>query len=343
MNQNAGLVVSVVRKTFPALKASVIRDFVEILSNEGIYRENLHNKSDHTYNLFGNLFEFFSLDQAQKVRGRKRDVLYCNEANEITREDWRQLVFRTTSKKIIDYNPSEPFHWIYDDLVPREDAVLFKSTYKDNPHLSPTIVAEIERLKETDPDAWAVYGLGERATNRRAVYKAERYNGEEKGKLVGYGLDFGFANDPTALVAMWQNGNTLTIEQKIHQKGMTNQDISVELARLGVRSTDTIICDSSEPKSIEELHRLGWNVKPVNKKGQKIDRDNFGIQLLRSHNLLYLGDDLEKEFQNYRYKEDKNGEVLNVPEDNWNHLLDAARYAAMELVHKKYNGKYFIS
>jgi phage terminase large subunit len=146
MNQGAGLVIAIIRKTYPSLKSTVLRDFIEILLGQEWYDEANHNKTDQIYDLFGNRVEFFSLDQPQKVRGRKRDVLYCNEANELTLEDWRQLTMRTTWKVLIDYNPSEPFHWIYKEVIPRDDCTFFKTTYLDNPHLPQEIIDEIERL-----------------------------------------------------------------------------------------------------------------------------------------------------------------------------------------------------
>ena len=127
-----------------------MRDFFEILNREEIYNPDLHNKSDATYHLDGNLVEFISIDQPQKVRGRKRDVLFVNEANEISLEDWRQLLLRTTGKTIIDYNPSDEFHWIYDEVIPREDADFFQTTYKDNPFLPQSVLVEIEPFREAD-------------------------------------------------------------------------------------------------------------------------------------------------------------------------------------------------
>ena len=131
-----------------------------------IYNPDLHNKSDATYQLWGNMVEFISIDQPQKVRGRKRDVLFINEANEINLEDWRQLLLRTTGRVLIDYNPSDEFHWIYEEVIPREDAEFFRTTYKDNPFLPQSVVLEIERFKTADENFWKVYGLGERGTSQ---------------------------------------------------------------------------------------------------------------------------------------------------------------------------------
>jgi phage terminase large subunit len=147
-----------------------MRDFFEILNNEDVYNPDLHNKSDATYQLWGNMVEFISIDQPQKVRGRKRDVLFINEANEINLEDWRQLLLRTTGRVLLDYNPSDEFHWIYEEVIPREDAEFFRTTYKDNPFLPESVVMEIERFKTADENFWKVYGLGERGTSQATIF-----------------------------------------------------------------------------------------------------------------------------------------------------------------------------
>ena len=330
-NPNSGRVISVVRKTLPSIKGSVLRDFKEILDNAGWYSEHHHNKTEHTYSLFGTLWEFVSMDQPQKVRGRKRDILYCNEANELTLEDWRQLTFRTTWKIIVDYNPSEPFHWLYSEVIPREDVDFFKTTYRDNPHLPKELIDEIERLKEADPDYWRIYGEGERATNRLAVYVAKR--SEVEGDLLGYGLDWGFTNDPTALVAVYKRGQELYIKELLYERGLTNSDIIQRLKDLEIPRKEYIIADSAEPKSIEEVRRAGFLIKP-SKKGPDSIRN--GIDLMKRHKLHYLGDNLEKEFGSYKWKTDKEGNAVSSPEDKHNHALDAARYVCLNLLSRKF-------
>ena len=158
-------VVTICRKTLPALKGTAYRDFLSILDMMELYNIANHNKTELTYNIGSNLVEFISLDQPQKVRGRKRDMLFINEANEITQEDWRQLTMRTNCKAILDYNPSDEFHFIYDEILTRDDCDFTRTTYLDNPFLSKAIVREIERYKEVDPNYWRVYGLGERGAS----------------------------------------------------------------------------------------------------------------------------------------------------------------------------------
>ena len=342
-NEDANIVITIARKTFPALRASVMRDFFTILNNEDIYNPNLHNKSEATYQLYGNLVEFISVDQPQKVRGRKRDILFVNECNEISREDWRQLLLRTTNRTLIDYNPSDEYHWIYDDILEREDVAFFKTTYKDNPFLEQNVIDEIERFKETDENYWRVYGLGERGVNVAAVFPNWGTIDKipERAKLVAYGLDWGFTNDETAVVSVWREDYTLYIKEHLYQTGLTNRDISMKLDVMDLNRTP-IICDSAEPKSIEELHRLGHNVKPA-KKGP--DSIRLGIDVMKRHKLVLLSDSFnaQKEFRNYRWEQDKNGVNLGKPKDHKNHIIDAVRYVCLNRIATSYSGKYYIS
>ena len=342
-NKNAGLVITIVRKTFPALRSSIMRDFFDILSKGGKYKVENHNKSEATYKLFGNLIEFISADMPAKLRGRKRNILYINEANELHLEDWRQLLLRTTDKTIIDYNPSDTFHWIYEEVLTRDDVDFFKTTYKDNPFLEQSVIDEIERFKDTDENYWRVYGLGERGLNVAAIFPQYEITESipERAKLIAYGLDWGFTNDPTAVVSVWQEGYALYIKEHIYKTGMTNRDISMELFKLDLDRTP-IICDSAEPKSIEELHRLGHNVKPA-KKGP--DSVRIGIDIMKRHKIYVLREstNAEKEFRNYKWEVDRNGKTLSKPVDKNNHIIDAVRYVCINRLGQNYTGKYYIS
>jgi len=327
-HKNTGLVVTICRKTFPALRATAMRDFFEILNREGIYNPELHNKSEGTYHLFGNLVEFISLSQPQKVRGRKREILFINEANEITLEDWRQLLLRTTERTIIDYNPSDEFHWIYEEVIPREDAEFFQTTYKDNPFLPESVVLEIERFKEADENFWRVYGLGERGTSRATIFTHWKEIDQipHEYKLLNLGLDFGYTNDPTAIVRVYTNGHGFAIDELCYGTRLTNADIVQMLRDNQVNRSDVIICDSAEPKSIDEIHAHGFNTHGA-RKGK--DSVKNGIQFLHSRPLLITSRsvNLIKELRNYKWKEDKNGKQLNEPVDSFDHAIDAMRYA----------------
>lgn len=339
-SKNHDKTITIARKTFPAVRSSVMRDFFDILKQVDLYREENHNKSSHEYLLNGNRVEFISMDQPQKIRGRKRDLAFLNEANELNYEDWQQIIFRTNGRIIIDYNPSDTFHWIYDRVIPRDDADFFQTTYRDNPFLDPTIVAEIERLKETDEHYWRVYGLGERGTNRAQIFQFTTIQQiPEDAKFLSYGMDFGFTNDPSALVACYQKGNDLYFEEKIYSTGMTNQDLAHKFTEIGIGRYDEIFADSAEPKSIEELHRMGFNVKPTQKGADSI---NAGIDMLKRYKLHIIGSNLMKEMENYKWLEDKNGNLLNRPEDKYNHAIDALRYGVYNKLSKPNYGRYTI-
>lgn len=340
--KNRGRIITICRKTFPAVRATVMRDFLSILNNLNLYQEDSHNKSNAEYILNGNLIEFIALDQPQKVRGRKRDVLFCNEANELYYEDFRQLILRTTDFAILDYNPSDEFHWIYDQVIPRDDCAFHQTTYLDNPFLEETVKDEIERLKLVNPDYWRIYGLGERAVSRSTVYRFQTLRDiPDTAKHLAYGLDFGYSNDPTAMVQVFKDADNLYLREVLYETGLTNQDIGQRLREMGFSRSDVVWADSAEPKSIEELHRMGFNVKPASKGKDSLP---YGIDLLRRH-ILYWEETSNngiREMRSYKYIEDKNGNLTNTPIDEHNHLLDALRYAVMSTLSRPNYGKYSI-
>jgi len=332
--------VTIARKTFPSVRATAMRDFFDILREHNIYREQYHHKSNHEYFLNGNRFEFISLDQPTKIRGRKRDLLFVNEANELYFEDWQQLIFRTTERIIIDYNPSDEYHWIYDKVLTRDDVEFYVTTYKDNPFLSSSIVSEIERLKNIDDNYWRVYGLGERGASRSLVFNFQTTKQiPETARLIGRGLDFGYSNDSTALVETYIDGDDMYVNELMYRTGMTNQDIARELQKLGLDRRDEIWCDSAEPKSIEEIHRMGFNTKPTYKGAITI-----GIDMIRRYRLYATENsvNLIKELRNYKYIEDKNGQLTNKPIDAFNHAIDALRYSIVNKLSRPRYGTYAI-
>jgi len=340
--RNTGKTITLCRKTYPSLRASAMRDFIEILMNLGLYDENYHNKSNSEIMLNGNLVEFIGMDQPQKIRGRKRDVLFANEANELSIEDWRQLSLRTTERIIIDYNPSDEFHWIYDEVIPREDAEFYQTTYLDNPFLEASVIAEIERLKTIDENYWRVYGLGERGAAKSLVFSySECQQVPTSAELVGYGLDFGYSADPTALIAVYKQGDDLYADELIYRVGMTNTDIANTIKSLELSKYEPIWGDSAEPKTIDELRRRGLNVKPTAKGRDSI---NIGIDMIRRYRLYVTSrsTNLIKELRNYKYHEDKQGRVTNKPIDAFNHGCDAMRYSIYNTLARPNYGRYSI-
>ena len=266
-----GKTITIFRATYPALRATVMRDFFDILNKYDLYNEAKHNKSNSEYRLNGNLFEFVSIDQASRLKGRKRNLAFLNEANELSYSSYSQVLFRTVGTDgapslILDYNPSDEYSYIYTKVKTRDDADFHITTYKDNKFLEQTLVDEIERLKETDEDYWRVYGLGQVGRNRATVFKFNECDEiPDRAKLIARGLDWGFVNDPSVLVATYVLDNNMYIDELFYKYGMTNRDIHNELTKLNLTRADQIFADSSEPKSIDELYRYGWNIKAATK------------------------------------------------------------------------------
>lgn len=339
--RNTGKTITICRKTFPALRSSVMRDFIEILRSHNMYSEEYHNKSNSEYHLNGNLVEFISLDQPQKVRGRKRNLLFINEANELAFEDWQQLVFRTEDKIILDYNPSDEYHWIYDKVKEREDADFYITTYLDNPFLEPSIKAEIERLRDTDEQYWQIYGLGQKGISKATIFNYKEINAiPEDATFLSYGVDFGYTNDPTTLVAVYTKEYNIYLKELIYQTQMTTNDIHNKWKQIGI-TREPIYCDSAEPRLIEELRRMGWNVRPSIKGADSV---NAGIDLLKRFKINIYKDSHNaiQEFRNYKWQEDKSGKLMNKPVDKNNHLIDATRYATYSVLSKPNFGRYAI-
>ena len=338
--QDTGKTYTICRKTLPALKATAYRDMIQILKELDLYAEENHNKSELSYQLNGNLLEHISVDQPTKIRGRKRHYLWLNEANEFTYEDWQQLILRTTEKIYLDYNPSDPYSWIYDKVVVRDDCTFIKSTYMANPFLDEDTIAEIERLKDLDPDYWQVYGLGEIGSVQTMIFRKFELVDEVQGRLVGYGLDFGFTNSPSALVAVYQSDDNLYIKEMLYEKRLTNTDLANKLREFRIDRQSEIIGDSAEPKTIEEIYRQGFNIKPA-KKGAGI---HLGIDIMRRYKLHITKDSLNaiKEFRSYKWATDKNGDVLNTPVKINDHLIDATRYLCLNKLSVNHSGKYYI-
>lgn len=321
--QENGKTLTIVRQSLPSIKGSVLRDFVDILTKLNIYSEDNHNKTEQIYTLNGNVIEFVSADQPQKIRGRARTYLFCNEANELSYEAWMQLIMRTEGKIVIDYNPSDVASWIYDSVIPRDDADFNITTFRDNPFLPKELVDELERLKDADPNYWQIYGLGERGLSQDLIYTHYRTteNMPEEGEVV-YGLDFGF-NVPSALVKVIFVEGAAYAQEMLYETRLTTNDLVDRLKLLNIDPYDEIFCDAAEPKTIEELARNGFNAKHANKDVTE------GIRTVKG-TPLYIHQDsvnLLKELKNYRWKTDRNGNKLDSPVKFGDHQCDALRYS----------------
>lgn len=319
---NPNTAVSIVRKTFPTLRGTVMRDFFEVLRDLEIYEQAHHHKTTHMYYFpNGSMVEFFGADNEQKLRGRKRDILWVNEANDLNFEEFTQLNMRTTSKLIFDFNPSENFHWLY-DLISRPESKLIHSTYKDNPFLNENQVKEIENLIMYDESYYKIYALGEKGTGKTTIYTHyKNYDIIPEIKDTVYGLDFGF-NHPTALIEMSWIDNTCYVKQMIYKSGLTSQDLINMMDELNIDKKKEIACDSARPEIIEDLRRKGYNAKPA------IKDVKDGIDSVKSSQLFIHKESLDilKEISAYKWK--TNGDiVLDEPVKAYDDAMDAMRYA----------------
>ena len=333
---NSGKIITIVRKTFPSVRATVMRDFYEIIRNFDLYSEEFHYKSTSEYRLNGNLVEFISLDQPAKIRGRKRDLLFVNEANELLYEDWQQLIFRTSGRIIIDFNPSDEYSWIYDKVQTRDDCDFFITTYKDNPFLDPVIVEEIERLKETDETYWQIYGLGQRGISKATIFQFQESNIPEDAEFLSYGMDFGF-NDPTTLVEVYRKDNSLYATELLCRTNMTGYDMAKYLKEQELKGI--IYADSARPEIIEELRRMGIPIRGTKKGANSVQA---GIDIMKRYKLHVSGDNFVQEMRNYKWLEDKTGKLTNIPQGGNDHLIDAFRYSVYNVLSKPNYGTYAI-
>jgi phage terminase large subunit len=229
----------------------------------------------------------------------------------------------------MDFNPSEQF-WFNDQIQNRDDIAIIHSTYKDNPFLNEDQIYEIERLQQTDLQYWTIYGLGQFGGTFDRVYQYILVDDipVNKAKHIALGMDFGFTNDPTTLVEIWKDNDNLYFNELIYERNLTNQDIANKMKEYNVDKYIDIIADSAEPKSIEEIRRMGYNIKPATKGPDSILN---GIDILKRHKLHVTkqSTNIIKELNGYKWVTDKDGNKLNKPIDMFNHALDAARYVAL--------------
>jgi phage terminase large subunit len=311
-----------------------MRDFFEILDTLGLYEEKHHNRTSNEYTLNGNLIEFIGLSESARIRGRKRDDVFINEVNETTLDAFRQLAFRTKRWIVMDYNPSEPYSWVYDDVETREDCEMHVTTYKDNPFLDPELIREIELLEDSDDEYWTVYGLGQIGFGGTRIWSHWReqtganwpYN---KGQTV-YGLDFGF-NNPSALVEVTFYDNTLYWRELLYQSKLTNADLIDALKGIPELRGQKIIADAAEPQRIEEISRAGFKIQPA----FKIVKDTIDFVKSKPLRIHSESSNLLREIKRYSWKTDKTGKITGkvgslldevIKFDD--HCLDAGRYAS---------------
>lgn len=318
-------VISVVSETMPHLKRGAIRDFLNIMLDHGYFEDKRWNKTDMIYTFeTGKIVEFFSADQPGRVRGPRRQILFINEANNVSYEVFTQLEIRTSKIIWLDWNPVAEF-WFYTELLPlRKDLDFLTLTYKDNEGLDDAIVKTIEARK-SNTNWWKVYGLGELGEAEGRIYTGWRDIDRvpESARLERYGLDFGYSNDPTAIVAIYKWNDSFILDEITYQKGLFNNDIAGILNGL---DRALVIADSAEPKSVDELANM-YKIKVVGAtKGSGSVLQ--GIQYVQQQKIFVTkrSVNLLKEYRNYLWMTDKEGKIINEPQGFLNHCMDAIRY-----------------
>lgn len=329
---NDNELISVVSESMPHLRKGAMRDFENIMVAQGYWDPKRWNKTNSIYEFeTGTKIEFFGADDSRKVRGPRRDVLFMNEANNVYSETFNQLEIRTNKIIYLDWNPVAEF-WFYvgEDntagLISRDDVDFITVTYKDNEALPKSIVETLE-MRKGNKNWWRVYGEGQLGEAEGRIYTGWEVIDEVPSFLYPekYGLDFGYTNDPTAVVAVYKYNGGLLFDEILYRKGLLNSDIAKVLL---VNPPALVIADSSEPKSIAEIATYGVKIVGAPKGADSVVH---GIQYLQQQKVYVTkrSTNLLKEQRNYLWLTDKNGKALNVPQDFLNHCLDACRYAAV--------------
>lgn len=326
--------ISIIRKSFPVLRGSILRDFIDIMNQLELYDEDRHNKSENVYRFEnGSTIEFFSIDLATKVRGRKRDICYINEANELAFDDFTQLTIRTSKNIILDYNPSEAEHFLY-KLIDDPRTTLIKSTYKDNTFLTKSIIEEIENLINVDENYYKIYCLGEKPTSSNRIFTHfKQYIEEVDSDDFVYGLDFGYTH-PSTLIKVMKVGDKFYCKEILFESKLTALDM-VNKLKLLLYDKKPIYADYARPEIIEELRRNGFNIKEA-KKDVKA-----GIDSIKSRQIYIHSDsaNILREHRLYSYKSN-NGVLTDEPIKLNDDAMDAIRYAIYSHYNKPDPSKY---
>lgn len=345
-----GLEVSVVAESVPHLKKGALRDFLKIMKATKRFKKENYNKTERIYTFDnGSYIEFFGVaDDPDKLRGPRRDILFMNEANALPWESYQQASIRTNLEIWIDFNPSCEF-WAHEELANDPDAEWLTLTYKDNESLNPAIVKEIEKNRDKaffDPflpieklfheknikngywaNWWKVYGLGLVGSLEGVIFSNWKtiQTIPDNATLLGSGIDFGYTNDPTAIVDVYKWESHIILDERTYMPGLKNNQIAQLLKTQNKNRFSRIVADSAEQKSIDEINDYGFNIKPAEKGADSV---NFGIDLMQQNDFFVTQRSLNliTELRRYMWDTDKTGAFLNKPIDAFNHLIDAARY-----------------
>ena len=327
------LVVTIVGQDIPNLKKGAYRDAKTILNRSPILQAWFPylNESDRVIRCInGSVLEFTSFKDEQDAKSGKRDVLFINECDGIVYGIYWQLDMRTRRKVFLDYNPSARF-WVHDSVIGRDNVKLIISDHRCNPFLSKEEHEKIENIE--DYELWKVYARGKTGKLKGLIFPefriVDRVPEALDCKGNWYGLDFGFSNDPSALENLRLAHGELWIDELLFEAGYDNPMIAKIMKSNGITKRDVVIADCAEPKSIAEINSFGFRVEPSSKGADSV---NNGLQILQRYkiNVTRRSTGIIQEMKRYKWKVDKNGVMLNVPIDVWNHGIDAIRYVALK-------------
>lgn len=328
LHTKSPLIVSVVSESVPHLKRGAMRDFMNILAED--FQDARWNRTDSIYTFGKGIIEFFSADEPSKLRGGRRDILFLNEANNIVYDGYRELDVRTRRLTIADWNPVSEFWAHQNNLLTDPANAYIHATYLDALNvIPPEVVANIESNKDRDPNWWNVYGLGKLGKIEGLVYPYFEQCDTLPAGDAFFGLDFGYSNDPSVLTKNVIQGEKLYSQELFYEAGLTNDAIAHKMDELGVkRNHDEIFADSAEPKSIDEIHKFGFNIKPAPKGEGSVE---FGHQKVRQYKQFWTKDSLNgiKEQRNFRYIADKDGKFTEKTTHQFSHGMDSRRYAVI--------------
>jgi len=315
---NEGLEIDIVRVNFKLVKATAWKDMKDILVEYGLYSKSNHNKTDHIYNLNGNLIYYYGADDPNKLHGRSRDIFYGNEINQFNEEDVDQITPRTRLRMIGDYNPAiGTIHWL-DRYIAKYPPKI--TTYKDNPFLTPEQVADIESKKDK-PYWWSVYGCGERAKLEGVIFPDFEIGDFDESLPYYYGLDFGYVNDPDACdkIAIDEKKQIIYVDEQFHEHRQSIAELAVKVKQL---PKGNIIADSAEQRLINDLSsRANRSITPVKKGAGSVMQ---GIAIMQNYKIIVTERSVNtiQEFNNYAWSD----KGKQMPIDDFNHHIDAIRY-----------------
>jgi phage terminase large subunit len=327
----------VARKVAKTMRQSVFELLRRRIIDLGLKEYFTVNKTDMAFTCAGGDIILVGLDDADKLKSIYDPTdAWIEEADQISQADFEEIDRRIRSKSArppkitLTFNPTSVYSWLksywYDSDFTGGQVFELTTTYRDNRFLDPAYTATIERLQETNPSAYRVYGLGEWGIVEGVVFPDWGISEIPVGaKSIGYGMDFGYTNDPTTLIQVFETPDAFYYDEILYRSGLTNPEICAMLKELEISKYADIIADSAEPKSIEEIHRAGWNIYPC-KKGA--DSVRYGISAMKTKKQFITprSSNLQREFSSYCWKQDKNGKWLEEPIDLFNHGIDAIRY-----------------